>query len=866
MPHNLQERNGEVQQLHQLYRACAAGSGAVVLADGPVGCGKTALLRSLAEWAAGQGALCASATASPAERHDRLGLIEQLMTALRAAARSVDVRAADNCAVIAAAAAAGGYASRALLRRVAQAVTGLAERAPVLLLVDDVHVADEESLACLRYLMRRIDASAVLVVLTECVGHERALVSSHAETLYLPYSHRIRLAPLSATGVRRRLADRLGARAADRVDAAAWHLATGGNPLLVEALADDARHARTGAAPAAGPVSRVDATVWHLATGGNPLLVDALADATRDDHAGTLPTRPVPGPAFRHAYLRCLHRAGPAALAVARATAVLTGPVTGPARTGPALIAALLDEDTAGVRRTADDLCEAGLLADGTGFRTEAARSAVLEDLRADELAALRARAAELLHRDGVPARAVAEQLLAARGTARSRWQADVLRAAGHEALAAGDAGPAVDYLRRAAELTAGTPCEDETAAALAEAEWLVDPAAAARRLPPLVRAARTGRVTAKEARAVVEQLLWNGQFTQAEAVLRTVADHALGARAELAVLDDWLRLVRPDPDAHTRTRATPIPSALLARATGPAGDIGQGGGAGDGGGGGDGAADRTAQGTLRGTRVDGPLPATLLLLACLLEDGRLTGADRWPEHLLAEPGHRHVPVRRALLQTVAASTALRRGQADEAGRLARAGLFTLTAEAWGIAIGAPLATALLAATEAGDTAAARAALAVPVPGAMSGTPFALPYRYALGRFEAARGRTSEALRHYERCRELAVRWGLHGPGFVDWRQRGAVRLGRAPRPAATAARPAPLPELTESERRVGALAAAGRTNREIADLLNITVSTVEQHLTKVYRKLKVRRRADLPEPLAHFSGEVLHMVEESRV
>ncbi|WP_234543432.1 helix-turn-helix transcriptional regulator [Streptomyces shenzhenensis] len=855
MPHNLQERNGEVQQLHQLYRACAAGSGAVVLADGPVGCGKTALLRSLAEWAAGQGALCASATASPAERHDRLGLIEQLMTALRAAARSVDVPAADNCGVIAAAAAAGGYASRALLRRFAQAVTGLAERAPVLLLVDDVHVADEDSLACLRYLMRRIDASAVLVVLAECVGHERALVSSHAETLYLPYSHRIRLAPLSATGVRRRLADRVGARAADRVDAAAWHLATGGNPLLVEALADDARDVRTGAAPADGAVSRVDATVWHLATGGNPLLVEALADATRDDHPGTLPTHPVPGPAFRHAYLRCLHRAGPVALAVARAAAVLTGPVT-----DPALLAALLDEDIAGVRRTADDLCEAGLLADGTGFRTEAARSAVLEDLRADELAALRVRAAEFLHRDGVPARAVAEHLLAARGTARSRWQADVLRTAGHEALAAGDVRPAVDYLRRAAELTAGTPCEEETAAALAKAEWLVDPVAAARRLPPLIRAARTGRVTFDEARPVVEQLLWNGQFTQAEAVLRNVADRAPGARAELAVLDDWLRLVRPDPDAHTRTRATPAPSALLARASGGAGDIR------DGGDGGDGADDRTGDRTLRGTRVDGPLPATLLLLACLLEDGRLTGADRWPEHLLAEPGHRHVPVRRALLLTVAASTALRRGQADEAGRLARAGLFTLTPDAWGIAIGAPLATALLAATEAGDPAAARAALDVPVPGAMSGTPFALPYRYALGRFEAARGRTPEALRYFERCRELAVRWGLHGPGFVDWRQRGAVRLRRSPRPAATAAGPAPLPELTESERRVGALAAAGRTNREIADLLSITVSTVEQHLTKVYRKLKVRRRADLPKPLAHFSGEVLHMVEESHV
>jgi DNA-binding CsgD family transcriptional regulator len=52
--------------------------------------------------------------------------------------------------------------------------------------------------------------------------------------------------------------------------------------------------------------------------------------------------------------------------------------------------------------------------------------------------------------------------------------------------------------------------------------------------------------------------------------------------------------------------------------------------------------------------------------------------------------------------------------------------------------------------------------------------------------------------------------------------------------------------ELTDAECRVAALAIAGRTNRQIADELFITVSTVEQHLTKIYRKLKVRRRADL--------------------
>jgi DNA-binding CsgD family transcriptional regulator len=53
--------------------------------------------------------------------------------------------------------------------------------------------------------------------------------------------------------------------------------------------------------------------------------------------------------------------------------------------------------------------------------------------------------------------------------------------------------------------------------------------------------------------------------------------------------------------------------------------------------------------------------------------------------------------------------------------------------------------------------------------------------------------------------------------------------------------------ELTEAEVRVAALAARGYTNRQIATALLITVSTVEQHLTRVYRKLQARRRADLP-------------------
>ncbi|MEU9370784.1 AAA family ATPase [Streptomyces avermitilis] len=57
--------------------------------------------------------------------------------------------------------------------------------------------------------------------------------------------------------------------------------------------------------------------------------------------------------------------------------------------------------------------------------------------------------------------------------------------------------------------------------------------------------------------------------------------------------------------------------------------------------------------------------------------------------------------------------------------------------------------------------------------------------------------------------------------------------------------------ELTEAELRVATLAADGYTNRQIAEKLFITISTVEQHLTRSYRKLAVRRRADLASRLS---------------
>jgi DNA-binding CsgD family transcriptional regulator len=102
------------------------------------------------------------------------------------------------------------------------------------------------------------------------------------------------------------------------------------------------------------------------------------------------------------------------------------------------------------------------------------------------------------------------------------------------------------------------------------------------------------------------------------------------------------------------------------------------------------------------------------------------------------------------------------------------------------------------------------------------------------GRRSAAREPLAEAL-------ELAVRCG-------------ARRLAARAREelTATGARPrrawrTGLEALTPSELRVVRLAAEGRTNREIAHELFVTLKTVEGHLSRAYTKLGIEGRAELP-------------------
>lgn len=81
------------------------------------------------------------------------------------------------------------------------------------------------------------------------------------------------------------------------------------------------------------------------------------------------------------------------------------------------------------------------------------------------------------------------------------------------------------------------------------------------------------------------------------------------------------------------------------------------------------------------------------------------------------------------------------------------------------------------------------------------------------------------------------------------WSEKARAELnrigGRAPGPGG----------LTPTEERVAALIAAGRTYREVADALFMSPKTVQWNLSKIYRKLGIRSRAQLPAKLAAESG-----------
>jgi ATP/maltotriose-dependent transcriptional regulator MalT len=104
-------------------------------------------------------------------------------------------------------------------------------------------------------------------------------------------------------------------------------------------------------------------------------------------------------------------------------------------------------------------------------------------------------------------------------------------------------------------------------------------------------------------------------------------------------------------------------------------------------------------------------------------------------------------------------------------------------------------------------------------------------------RQDAASATLTDALDTFERL-DTAV-----------WAERARAQLAR------TNIGPRAGTELTPSELRVAELAATGMTNRDMASALFISPKTVEANLSRVYRKLGIRSRAELGRRMGDISG-----------
>ncbi|POM24536.1 transcriptional regulator MalT [Actinomadura rubteroloni] len=881
------EREAEFRVLSSLLSDALRGKGGAALVTGPAGYGKTTLLRAFGGAAAARGAVFLSATATRTD-NDPWELFDQI---LRHPAIPSTVPGALSHDL-----AEGGdrTLSAAQLHEIWKPVQELARDTPVVIAVDDAHHADDTALRGLLYLSRRLEAAPIVVVaaLSSCPLDERALFS--AEMSSQPHCRHVQLGPLSAADVADMVADDHGPEAAE------FDRLSGGNPLLLGALIEDARDRGASARPGSIAGDHYVKAVW-----------------------------------------RFLHRGHPALVALAQAVAVL-----GEAGS-PALLGETLAIDPMVAAQGLNTL-EAGGLVDAAGFRDERARDALYAKVPARERTKMLLRAAAVLQQEGAPALRVA-RLLAAADDIGEPWMVGVLRNAADQEQRDGDFPCAVRYLRLARQAVArGSAEEAQITSDLAAVEWQLDPLSVVRLLPDLEAAAWAGHLRSDQTENLVTYLLWHGQREKAithltdregnvrptgwtsrfrswlyPALLTGVGGAPADERSvEVAVIggariDDDILIAAEQALLNTRLDDSALVPALTALAV----------------------LVYTERLDRAGVWIDTLLKAAdrrgsvtwraLVSTANSLIDvrrGVLRSATTHANRALSLISHRSWGMAIGLPLSSALDAATGRGRHDIAASLLTvplpdgifntlSGLYYMHARGchhaaigrhmtaladfdscgdlmreWEIDQPALIpwrSDAALAGLRLGRTAYARSLLAeqdeLTQPWDMRTRAATLRVRALLAEGRDRVALLTEATTTAEQTADLvglatglvdlsraqrtvgdtdaARTTGLRAQLLIE--QSGLEALARQlPRDVLTAKKtraerkpkpPQPAPstrELSDAEQRVASLAAAGFSNREIASELFITVSTVEQHLTRVYRKLKVTRRPLLAKAL----------------
>jgi DNA-binding CsgD family transcriptional regulator/Tfp pilus assembly protein PilF len=214
----LVEREGFLTSLERLLDEALDGSGRLVFLGGEAGVGKTTLAAALAEAASGpvvRRGCCDNVTTAEA--------LGPILDALPELSVAVDLETG---------------ASRF---RLFQQVRGVLSKSPMLLLLEDVHWADEATLDILRFLGRRLAGIRLLILATfrsEEVGGDHPLTVVMGDLAALPGVVRMQLPALTLNGVKKLLED-----AGSALDAGEVYRRTSGNPFYVtEVVATGSGH------------------------------------------------------------------------------------------------------------------------------------------------------------------------------------------------------------------------------------------------------------------------------------------------------------------------------------------------------------------------------------------------------------------------------------------------------------------------------------------------------------------------------------------------------------------------------------------------------------------------------------------------
>ena len=435
----LVERDAELAELTDALDAAMASTGAFALVSGPAGIGKSQLLRAVQRRAADAGAVVGRARASELEQQFPFGVVRQLFEPLLA---EPEVRSAALAGPAVGAARVfddapvdGEDTSFATLHALHWLTVSLAARAPLVLVVDDLHWADNGSVRFLAYLHRRLHGLGVLVVASRRTGEAHPLDAVLDDLAHDPTTHTLTPAPLTPGAVGTLVRGRTGAGAADDEFCDACAEVTRGNPLLVrqlvralqaEGIAPDRRH------------------------------VDAVRAIGSRAIGSMLQLR--------------LRRLMPHATRVARALSVLGDGTSLP------LVAALADVTEPEAAAALEQLTVAEVVRPEPplGFVHALVRGAVYGQLTPGERELFHDGAAHLLREIGAPDEQVAAQLIPARRAGRPEVVA-LLRRAAKDAVRRGVPDGAVSLLQRALDEPAGPGERPDVLADLAAAQESMD-------------------------------------------------------------------------------------------------------------------------------------------------------------------------------------------------------------------------------------------------------------------------------------------------------------------------------------------------------------------------------------------------------